>query len=165
MTETERYVERLASLKEGERSMLRRYVGRDLDETVDAFDLFAGLWWPLRQRSPKAPRREVAWLVAKTHAMHPIPQARGLRLAAQLPRCRPQRDREQGRRFDERFDRMLTLSLAEIEHDLQWAVGCLAAKDLPLDWARLIDDLSIWHRESKRLMWAKEYLENVRQGA
>ena len=65
MTPTDRFIERLENLKEGEQSRLRTLAGRSLDERLDGFDLFTGLGWPLRQTSPVAPRRETSWLVAK----------------------------------------------------------------------------------------------------
>ena len=81
MTATESYIAVLTSLKAGDLGLLRKHAGQGLDETVDGFDLFAGLWWPLRQRNQRAPRREVAWLVAKLYAFCPIPESPGETLA------------------------------------------------------------------------------------
>ena len=60
MTATEQYIEVLTHLKSGDLGLLRTHSGQGLDETVGGFDLFAGLWWPLRQKNERAPRREVA---------------------------------------------------------------------------------------------------------
>ena len=65
MSQTAKYIKKLSDLQEGDRSRLRRLAGRPLDATLQGFDLFTGLWWPLRAKSPATPRREPSWLVAK----------------------------------------------------------------------------------------------------
>lgn len=68
------YVHRLTSqggLKSGNLSILRALSGQDLARSVGAFDLFSGLYWPIRQRTPRAPQREDAWLVAKVYSKFP----------------------------------------------------------------------------------------------
>ncbi|MCX5891210.1 MAG: type I-E CRISPR-associated protein Cse2/CasB [Chloroflexi bacterium] len=163
MTATEQYIEYLTRMKSGELGLLRQHAGQGLDETVDGFDLFAGLWWPLRAKSERTPRREVAWLIAKLYAFRPIPQAPGEMLARQLARCQPNKGPEK-KRFSQRFDRMLTRPLGKIEPHLRWALNLLASKDLKLDWIKLTDDLSIWERESKRLEWANQFLKTCEGG-
>jgi hypothetical protein len=49
MSQTAEYVRRLSNLQEGQRSQLRRVAGQPLDATLQGFDLFTGLWWPLRE--------------------------------------------------------------------------------------------------------------------
>lgn len=159
VTATDEYIDVLTRLKTGELGLLRTHAGKELDETVDAFDLFAGLWWPLRKKSPAAPRRSVAWLIAKLYAFAPIPHSSGDTLARQLRRCQPTEQRAI-KRFQEKFDAMLLLPLERIEPALQWAVAEIASNKLPLDWVKLTDDLSIWEREQTRLKWAEHFLEN-----
>ncbi len=153
MTPTESFVQNLISLKPGELGMLRRHVTRRLDESVDGFDLFAGLWWPLREKNQRAPRREVAWLIAKLYAAYPLPQREGATLAKVLGGIQPH-DEARRRRFDE----LLSLSLPELEPALRWALALVGAADGAMDWVRLTDQLSIWEREETRLKWANEYL-------
>lgn len=163
MTATEQYVEALAHLKPGELGLLRTHAGQDLDETVDGFDLFAGLWWPLRQTSPRAPRREVAWLIAKLYASRPIPQSRGDTLARQLRGCQPARDPAR-HRFQDAFDRMLVLPLGKIEPALRRALDVVASGANKLDWVQLTDDLSLWEREATRLKWAYQFIGHNERG-
>jgi len=162
MTATEQYINVLANLKEGDLGLLRCHAGQGLDETVDGFDLFAGLWWPLRQKNERAPRREVSWLIAKIYAYRPIQQVKGDFLARQLRRCRPNKDPAAIESFQKRFDAMLTLPLAKIETSLKWAIDEVSSNGLKLDWVRLTDDLSRWEREKTRLEWAEEYLEQTK---
>lgn len=157
MTATEQYIEYMTRMRSGELGLLRQHAGQGLDETVDGFDLFAGFWWPLRAKSERTPRREVAWLIAKLYAFRPIPQSPGEMLASQIARCQPNKDPAK-KRFTQRFDRVLTTPLGRMEPHLRWALGMLAAKNLKLDWAQLTDDLSIWERESTRLKWANQFL-------
>ena len=158
MKPTARYVQGLARLKAGDLGLLRTHAGRGLDETLYGFDLFTGLWWPLRQASQFAPRREVAWLVAKLYAFRPLGHASGRTLAKCLARLRP-RGEEARKSFDRRFDGLLTLPLREIEPALRWAADQIAQAEGNLDWVRLTDDLSRWERETTRLGWAEQYLE------
>ncbi len=152
----------MANLKAGDLGLLRTHAGQGLNETVDGFDLFTGLWWPLRAKNKAAPRREVAWLVAKLYAFRPVPQTPGKTLACRLGRCRPDKDIE--KRFRQRFDRMLTLPLGKMESDLRWALDLVDSKDIGIDWVRLSDDLSVWERESTRLKWAEEFLKTFEGG-
>jgi len=153
MTSTETFIQTLEALKSGDLGRLRNHAGLSLDESVDGFDLFAGLWWPLRQKNQKAPRREVAWLIAKLYARRPLPQLPGATLASLLGALGPADDRQR-----QKFDELLTLPLSGIEPTLQWALSRVAKKCDGVDWVRLTDDLSIWERERTRLQWAEQYL-------
>jgi len=149
-------------LKSGELGLLRQHAGRGLDESVEGFDLFAGLWWPLRAKNQRAPRRAVAWLIAKLYAFRPIEHSTGQTLACQLGRCRKDKDPENDR-VAQSFDRMLSLPVEKIEPALQWALDLIASKHHKLDWVELTNDLSLWERESKRLKWAEEFLKTSKE--
>jgi CRISPR type I-E-associated protein CasB/Cse2 len=158
VTATEKYIKKLESLKNGDLGLLRTHAGQGLDETVDGFDLFAGVWWPLRVKNQKAPRREVAWMVAKLYAFRPIAHSPAETLPRQLRRCQPNKDPAK-ERFRQTFDRLLLLPLENLEPSLRWALDEIATKDLSIDWVKLTDDLSIWQRERTRLAWAEQYLD------
>ena len=158
MTATQQYIQVLTRLKSGELGLLRTHAGKGLDETVGGFDLFAGLWWPLRQANQRAPRREVAWLIAKLYACCPMQQSPGDGLAGQLRRCQPDTDPEK-ERFAQRFDMMLVLPLDKIEPALRWALHLITSRNLKVDWVKLTDDLSMWAHEATRLKWVEEFLE------
>ncbi len=160
MEETAVYIRTLTELKSGALGQLRSLGGAGLDEKVEGFDLFAGLWWHLRQKSPKAPQRKVAWLIAKLYAFRPLEQSAGDSLALQLRRCEPN-EKEKRKRFRRKFDELLSASPDNIESLLQWALKELSAKQLKLDWVQLTDDLSKWEKESTRLNWAKSYLHTT----
>lgn len=160
MSATDEYIRKLIGLKSGELALLRTHAGQGLDESVEGFDLFAGNWWPLREKSERAPRREVAWLIAKLYAFSPLGYSPEDELPLQLGRLQP-RDPHSGQRFQCQFDNILTLPLSRLEPALRWALQELADNDKKLDWARLADDLSRWERESTRLKWAGQYLKNA----
>ena len=157
MTPTEQFICTLESLKPGDLRQLRRHAGLPLHETLDGFDLFTGLWWPLRAKNPSAPRREVAWLVAKLYAFRPTPRSRGATLAAQLGKLKAP-DTDAAERRQRRFDELLSLPLTQIESALQWAISSIAQSGAGLDWVCLTDELSIWEREATRVKWAGQYL-------
>ena len=213
MSQTVAYIKKLEAMNEGERSRLRSLGGQPLDARLDGFDLFTGLWWPLRQASPVAPRRETSWLVAKLFGAFRVPHVRpqegiGPTLPAVLGLCEPPRfhcrdaaplssptpDREPAksefiaaRKFRTRFDAMICAPLPVVEPHLRWAIGEVARAVqgriahahgiIGIDWARLLDDLSIWdrgeeHRRRRdvRDEWAEAYLSaaqpsHQRQGA
>lgn len=154
---TRDYIHTLTLLKPGEVGLLRTYAGQGINRSCQAFDLFAGLWWPLRSKNQRAPRREVAWLIAKLYAYRPIPQLDGEMIAALLslyqPRAEPERER-----FQKSFDRMLMQPLVNIEEPLRWALDQIYIKSKGVDWIKLTDDLSIWEREETRLGWAKQFM-------
>ncbi len=132
-TPTEQFINVLTKLKPGDLGMLRMHAGQGLDESVNGFDLFTGLWWPLRQANRSAPRRDVAWLVAKLYASCPVPHVPEATLALRLARCRP-RDGDARERFCRTFDDVLLLPLDQIEQALRWAVGIVEQNDRGLDW-------------------------------
>lgn len=189
MSQATPFIQRLEGLKEGERSRLRSLAGRPLDARLDGFDLFTGLWWPLRQQSPVAPRRETSWLIAKLYGAfgsavpHFVPpsERQGPALPAILGVCEPYDppDCKAQKRFRVRFDTLLCSPMPALEPNLRWALGEIAKarKDrVPhargvrgIDWALLLDDLSIWdrgeahaRRRDVRDEWAAAYLSRVR---
>ena len=164
MSPTEEYIVCLTNLKVGDLGLLRSHAGQGLDESVDGFDLFAGIWWPLRAKNQRAPRREVAWLIANLYALRSIEHSPGETLASQLGRSRPG-EKIDRKRFEQRFDRMLSLPLDKIAPPLQWALDQLASKGLKVDWVRLTDDLSIWERPTARRSWAEDFLESSKEVA
>jgi len=160
---TEEYIERLKLLKEGELGLLRTHAFQRLDESLQAFDLFTGMYWPLREKNQFAPRREVAWLIAKLYAFRPLENSSGETISLQLRRCQPFEEKKQNR-FREKFDELLTTPLDSIEMPLRWALNEISSHQnvtSKIDWVKLTDDLSRWESESKRLKWAKEYFNTI----
>ena len=175
MSQTAAFIKRLEDIEEGERSRLRRLAGKPLDETLQGFDLFTGLWWPIRQRSPFAPRRETSWIVAKLYGAFPITHVQGQTVASLLGRLEPQDGRERHKRpHFRRFDALLCSSLLGIEPHLRWAMKSVTdaiatQRASGLDWAQLLDDLSIWDRGEEnrrnrdvRDIWAEQYLNSTK---
>ncbi|MBX3458584.1 MAG: type I-E CRISPR-associated protein Cse2/CasB [Planctomycetes bacterium] len=191
MTLTEAFIRNLVDLKDGERSLLRRHSGKPLHESLAGFDLFTGLWWPLREKDRRAPSRETSWLIAKLFCARPIPHKRradkldcASRLATLLGRVERHeygRDKDSYKRFRARFDALLCATLDTIEPHLDWALGVVRAAHgkgqvSGLDWAQLLDDLWQWERFEKRYLseddreadvhdirdeWAKHYLNQA----
>lgn len=137
MTSSSAFILKLESLKPGERSHLRRLVGQPPDRTLAGFDLFTGLWWPLRQKNASAPRREPSWLIAKLFGVFgsSIPHVRpefenGPVLPAVLGACEPNDppDYRSRNRFRTRFDTILCASLHNLESPLSWALDEIAAR-------------------------------------
>lgn len=179
MSQTAEYMRKLSALQEGDLSRLRRLAGRPLDTSLQGFDIFTGLWWPLREKHSDTPRREPSWLTAKLFAtFRSIPHIRsdggaGPTLPEVLGRCEPPKDH---RRFRSRFDALLCSNLASLDPHLRWALGEIAravaghvpyARDVKgIDWVQLLDDLSIWdrggqHRRRRDVRddWAEKYLK------
>lgn len=152
MSQTAAYIKKLTDLQQGERSRLRCLAGRPLDSTLPGFDLFTGLWWPLRAKNQATPRREPSWLVAKLFGAFRVPHIRpdsgaGPSLPEVLGRCEPPRpacrdveplisavpDREPAKsqfiaacKHRRRFDALLCSPLSGLEAHLRWALGEVA---------------------------------------
>lgn len=161
MSQTVRFIKRLENLKEAERSRLRRLAGQPLDMTLRGFDLFTGLWWPLRATNQRTPRRASSWLVAKLFGASSVPHVRpesglGPSLPAVLGRYEPTEYIARNR-FRRRFDAVICSTLSDIEPQLGWALSEIVravggrvphAKNVTgIDWALLLDDLSLWDGE------------------
>ncbi|MCX7625706.1 MAG: hypothetical protein N2Z21_05790 [Candidatus Sumerlaeaceae bacterium] len=121
------YIRRLAGdsgLKAGNLAVLRALSGQDLAHSVEAFDLFSGLYWPIRQQSPRAPQREDAWLVTKVYSKFPwVPSDNEStyisRYAAQLWR-QVHGEAHFLPSLVRRFDRLMAAKGAEFEFSLLW---------------------------------------------
>lgn len=160
MSATDLYIAALQGLKPGDLGRLRKLAGLPLDASVDGFDLFAGLWWPLREKHQRTPRREVAWLVARLYACTPLNQSPDARLApaiGRIARLEPRR----AARVQRVFDDLLLSPLHDIEPHLRWALALAAKHEDKLDWVRLTDDLWRWEREQVRQGWANDFLETA----
>lgn len=157
MSATEDYITVLSSLKKGDLGLLRRLGREGPDESVDGFDLFAGLWWPLRQRNQRAPRRQVAWLVAKLYAANPLEHFKGAFFAQQLGMTRPF-ESEALQSHKKRFNQILISPIGHLEAPMQWGLSCLQDSRQQVDWVKLTDDLSVWELEKTRTNWACLYL-------
>lgn len=179
MTPTENFINKLEHLGDGERSLLRRHLGKPLHGSLAGFDLFTGLWWPLREKDQRAPSRETSWLVAKLFCARPIPHIRDPqpdkkkprlhqhRLATLLGRLEPPYNDPNHKRFRDRFDALLCATLDTIEPHLDWALGVLRRQMgkgflQALDWAQLLDDLWQWERFEKRYLSEDDREADVR---
>jgi hypothetical protein len=146
-----------------------------LDEDLAGFDLFTGLWWPLREKNRAAPRREIAWLIVKSFGAFPIPHAPCERdgpntLAVILGREERRLPEPGIKRFRQRFDSLLCTPLSGLEPRLRWALSIIrqaviAGRAKGIDWVQLTDHISIWDRgEEHRLerdiqdIWSEQYL-------
>ncbi|MGD9854549.1 MAG: type I-E CRISPR-associated protein Cse2/CasB [Planctomycetaceae bacterium] len=164
MSQTVAIIKRLEDLQQGERSRLRRLAGQPLDKTLQGFDLFTGLWWPLRATNERTPRRELSWLIAKLFGASSVPHVRpesgiGPSFPYVLGCCEPTDPPEYKARdrFRRRFDAVICSTLFDIEPRLDWALGEIAkavagrvphvTKVTGIDWALLLDDLSLWDSE------------------
>jgi len=184
MSQTPAFIARLTDDRifgPGDRARLRALAGRGLDKGTLGFDLFTGLWWPLREKNQAAPRREVAWLIAKLYGMCRVPHIRpnrgkGPPLAQLLGSHELElHDLNLQKRFRRRFDALLCAPLGALEPHLQWALsvmrdGVAVGRLQGIDWVQLTDDLSVWdkgteHRRDRdvRDIWAKQYLQSIRQ--
>ncbi len=164
MSQALAFIQRLEDLKAGDRSRLRRLGGQPLDQSLQGFDLFTGVWWPLRATNERTPRREMSWLIAKLFGAASVPQVRpesgvGPSFPAVLGVCEPNDppDYRARDRFRRRFDAVICSSLSAIEARLAWALEAIGQalagrvahtrNVTGIDWALLLDDVSLWDRE------------------
>ena len=152
MSQTPAFVARLTNNRifgPGERAQIRAMAVRGLHQDTLGFDIFTGLWWPLRNKSQDAPRREVAWLAVKLYAAFSVPHLRaencegptlpfalGLSepthracsdaalLSGPVPEYEPAKSQFiVARRFRRHFDALLSTPLGALEPHLRWALS------------------------------------------
>ena len=140
MSATAEFIARLAALGPGDLARLRRLAGAPLHEALDGFDLFTGLWWPLRQHNPHVPRREAAWIAAKLFAWHPAGGGAGSLGAALGKLARSGTVAEAAARLLD----LLVAAPAPPEPLLRRVLRLLARRDIALDWVQFVDDLAHW---------------------
>jgi CRISPR type I-E-associated protein CasB/Cse2 len=163
------FIKLLSDLGQQDRAQLRALAQRPIGTTPDGFDLFTGLWWPLRDKHWTAPGKEASWLVAKLFASHPYPQANSeSTLAALLGRVKPFDGRDL-KRFELRLEALLQSPFSGLEAHLRWALVAIRPllvkrQARGLDWVELLGDLRDW--DGYRLVvdkWLGEYHRAVGQ--
>ncbi|KWW98834.1 CRISPR-associated protein CSE2 [Carbonactinospora thermoautotrophica] len=110
------------------------------------------------RHDPPEREQEVWLLVAGLFALHPQP-GNGDTLGRAMRRLARAREGT----VDRRFTQLLAVDRESLPHYLRQAVQLLRAENVPLDYARLLDDLvALWtggedaaHRV--RLAWARDY--------
>ncbi len=65
---TYRFVSAAAGLDSHSWAVVASAAGQSMNENPAAFDIFTGLYWPLRTRDPGVPSRNAAWLALKVMA-------------------------------------------------------------------------------------------------
>lgn len=154
---TERFIVRLAGLKEGDLNVLRAKTGLGLDESLLTFDLFSGIWWNLRMKG-WAPRRDVSWLITKLYAKYPFKNERGNTLAKKLGKIPSDK-----KSIERRFNEILSTEFNDMETKLIWVLGTINRKagsldKIGLDWVSLTNDLSNWDNQETKNKWIREFL-------
>ena len=156
---TERFIERLSLLNEGDIGLLRSHSGSNLDKSLEGFDMFTGIWWYLRQNG-WAPKRRVSWLITKLYAQFPFPQESEFTLAKHLSYCAP-KDFDDHLRFQSRFDQILLSQFTQLEPHLLWALSTIrqnSSGEIKFDWVQLTNDLWKWDNDDTKIKWAEEFL-------
>jgi len=149
---TEEFIRAITDLKTGDLGLIRAMSHKSMDEDMLAFDLFTAIWWPLREKNPRAPKREVAWLIMKLYSAYPIPHQAGAALCSRL------REIPGDSPAGKILDYLINLSLDELELPLQDLLRLLKKVNCSsLDWVKLTDDLSGWDFDSVRAGWISDY--------
>lgn len=154
----QRFIEHLCALRArdtGALAALRHSLTFEPGTYPRAFpyvERFVGADW-----SANDARRLARYAVAGLFALHPEQQNRSFAAAfGELLRKRESQSIEQ------RFIALLEADADNILDYLRQAISLLAAEDLGLDYARLMDDLAIWmspnaDRDRLRQRWAREF--------
>ena len=156
------FISNLSTLKSGELSILRTMKNKGLDEGIDGFDLFTGIWWPLREKSKSAPQRETAWLIAKLFACYPIPQEGGANLPLLMSKISRNND-ALAKQLAKLNDKIVKCSLRMLEDPLGQALNIIQNKYIGMDWVKLTDTLSKWVYQSERERWIQDFLTVIKE--
>ena len=148
-------------LKSGDLSLIRTLQNKTLDESLEGFDIFTSLWWPLREKNQRAPRREPAWLIAKLFASCPLKHANGMSLPKLLGKLANEQRRANSEPISENlFERIINLPFDMLEPELKKALMQISRKYESIDWVHLIETVSIWDREYIRERWIFDFINH-----
>ncbi len=145
-------------LQAGQLTILRGHRNQALDASLAGFDLFTALWWPLREKNKFAPRKEVSWLIAKSYAARPMPQLDGALMPDLLGRLYHEAAEDKRKQIIDLNDRLLNLSIRQLEPCLDHNLALIQKRYNCLDWAWLLDKLSVWESLSTREQWAELFI-------
>jgi CRISPR system Cascade subunit CasB len=98
---------------------------------------------------------DACYLIASLFASHPEPGGEGT-LGKAFARLRAKHDSES---IEKRFVAMLDADAADLPSHLRHAVSLLASAGVPVDWARLLDDVQRWGRPERFVQrrWSRDY--------
>lgn len=148
-----RFVEQLERLRDtgdrGALAALRRGLVKT-PATEPAMYPFVLPWLP--EDVPISLER-AAYLVAALFAWHPVPGGEG-NLGTAFRRIP-----DQSGSIESRFVALLNCHPDDLSDHLRQAVGLLRAKDVPIDWGRLLRDIRSWDHPERFVQraWAREY--------
>jgi CRISPR system Cascade subunit CasB len=160
---SERFIAYLIQLRAQDRgavAKLRRSLGSPPGEYVPAFS-YVERFVPDRHATDHY--RQALYLVAGLFALHPKPGSKSL--AASLGQL--MRDRESDS-TEKRFLSLLGADPENLSNYLRQVVSLLAADDLGIDYAALLDDLARWlnsyavdTRDQIRQRWARDFYREL----
>jgi len=153
------FVQALAGLPDSDMRALRRAIGHPRGADVRVYDVFNSLFRPLRRKH--IVERWACYLVATLYPWHPPngPPPLG-DFGEAMRRIRPRSGEKEARsRADRRFTRLLDAKGPDLAFQLTASVRLLARERQPVNWARLLDDLSRWYEAGQptQRAWAAIY--------
>lgn len=147
-----RYLLSLADTDRGALAALRRSLSFEPGCHPGAFPYVERFVGP--ERHAQDPYRKALYLTAGLYARHPNHRT-GQTLASALGRLWLQRDSAS---IEKRFIALLAADAESLPDHLRQAVSLLAADDIPLDYAKLLNDLGCWLTS-----YPDERLDDIRQ--
>lgn len=150
----ENFVNQLRTLDRGSLARLKRCAGRTLNESTEAYGLFyrllpSGIIGRSRDE-------EVYFLIATLFPLAPSPGPLDL---GQALRIAGGKQPEAAKAIERRMTILLDSSADELPFRLRQTVAWLAAKEIRIDWPRLLRDALDWQRPDRRVQksWARSY--------
>lgn len=149
---------------------LRRTLGRNPAAANQAYP------YVMPRVSPNLPAREldrderIYLLVAGLFAFHQISWPRNdsekayTNLGASMEKLALATD---GAGVERRMSALLACSFDDLHEHLRHAISLLKSKQVPVDWARLIDDLRWWNTDDRRVQreWARAFWASTRESS
>ena len=152
---THSFVTHLEALDRGALAALRRGLG-SAPGTVPAMYPHILPWAPRDRRAEDA-----CYIVGSLFALHPQ-QGGTDTLGKAFSKVKNPSDS-----LEKRFVALLNCHRDDLPNHLRQAVSLLKAKDVPIDWRRLLRDVLNWDHEARRVQqqWAREFEPWLAQGA
>ena len=150
----DRFVAYLESLQNqgnrGALAALRRGVGSPPGTVVEMYPQI--LPWVPSSKWVEEP----AYIVGSLFALHPEPGGKG-NIGTAFAMVK-----EPSESLGKRFVALLNCHRDDLPNHLRQAVSLLKAKDVPIDWRRLLKDILSWDHESRfvQQQWAREFWQS-----
>lgn len=145
----ERFLQNLSALNAGGKAKLKRDAGKSIAEAQSL-----GLFYRLLPHGVSEAQEEIYFLLA---TLYPMAESGGSGNFGSSLRCARNRDPKNHKGLDRRVEILLDSDTTQLPFRLRQAVRFLKSNDVPVNWQKLLRDLTRWRWHYTQKEWARAY--------